>query len=416
MLRKMVQRRKGWKFAALDLIPPDPIQHLNMMARADSSPNKINLTVGAYRDGLGDPWVLPSVNQAIQRIYGAKCIYDYDQLSLKGDEEFVDLATDLVYQFSERGVRLKKEGRIAQIQSLSGTGAIFFLLKYYQNCMNPGAKIYLPVPSWPVHETILKTLESRFETVSYYDMDKRVFDEDMAISNLMSLEPRSLIVLQVCGHNPTGFDISYDRWPEVIDYYLENEIDVLIDNPYQGFISGSIEEDCRVISLFIESGLNVMVAQSFAKNFGLYSGRIGCMSMICDSPRQAHIIEENISHLVRGTISIHPKFGAEVIKCVLKDPVLKDQWEQDMNTMVQRIVSVRQSLVRKLRERGSSNDWDYFQQQKGMFALTNLKSDQVTRLRQEKSIYMLQTGRVSVSGITSTNIDYLADSLVDLFG
>lgn len=415
-MRKIMRRAFSWRFQGLKQIPPDPIQHLNMMARADTSPNKINLTVGAYRDDNGNPWVLPSVDKAVKRIYNSDCNYNNDHLSLKGDLEFVNLATDLVFQFSERGPKLKKQGRVAQIQSLSGTGAIFFLLKYYNECMNPGGKMYLPVPSWPIHENILKTLKCNFETIPYYDMQKRVFCEETAIQNLKSMEPQSLIVLQVCGHNPTGFDINPSRWPEIIENFREKEIDVLIDNPYQGFISGSIEEDCRVISMFIESGLNVMIAQSFAKNFGLYSGRIGCMSIICDNPEQTQIIEGNLSHLVRGTLSTHPKFGAEIIKCILKDTEIRAQWELDMKTMVDRIVLIRQGLVKKMKERGSIHDWDYFQKQRGMFALTHLSSDEVTRLRTEKSIYMLQTGRVSVSGINSKNIDYLADSLVDLFG
>lgn len=43
--------------------PEDPIYGLRYAFEADLSPQKVNLGVGAYRDGNGKPWILPVVQK-----------------------------------------------------------------------------------------------------------------------------------------------------------------------------------------------------------------------------------------------------------------------------------------------------------------------------------------------------------------
>ena len=40
---------------------------------------------------------------------------------------------------------------------------------------------------------------------------------------------------------------------------------------YQGFASGDLDKDASAIRLFVQDGHELFVAQSFAKNMGLYS-------------------------------------------------------------------------------------------------------------------------------------------------
>lgn len=42
------------------------------------------------------------------------------------------------------------------------------------------------------------------------------------------------------------------------------------DMAYQGFASGDINRDAAAMRLFVEDGHNILLAQSFAKNMGLY--------------------------------------------------------------------------------------------------------------------------------------------------
>lgn len=48
--------------------PPDSILGIAAAFRACTDPNKVNICVGAYRDENGQPWVLPSVRAAEQKM------------------------------------------------------------------------------------------------------------------------------------------------------------------------------------------------------------------------------------------------------------------------------------------------------------------------------------------------------------
>ena len=43
------------------------------------------------------------------------------------------------------------------------------------------------------------------------------------------------------------------------------------DSAYQGFASGNLEKDAWAIRYFVSEGFELFCAQSFSKNFGLYS-------------------------------------------------------------------------------------------------------------------------------------------------
>lgn len=45
---------------------------------------------------------------------------------------------------------------------------------------------------------------------------------------------------------------------------------VFFDMAYQGFASGDINKDAHAVRYFVEQGHNICLAQSFAKNMGLY--------------------------------------------------------------------------------------------------------------------------------------------------
>lgn len=46
---------------------------------------------------------------------------------------------------------------------------------------------------------------------------------------------------------------------------------MFFDSAYQGFASGSLDKDAWAIRYFVSEGFELFVAQSFSKNFGLYS-------------------------------------------------------------------------------------------------------------------------------------------------
>lgn len=49
-----------------------------------------------------------------------------------------------------------------------------------------------------------------------------------------------------------------------------------------------------------------------------------------------------------------------------------------------------------------------------MFAFTGLNKEMVEEIRKKHAIYMTADGRISISGLNSKNLDYVADAFHDI--
>ena len=114
--------------------------------------------------------------------------------------------------------------------------------------------------------------------------------------------------------------------------------------------------------------------------------------------------------MARSNYSNPPLFGARLINAVCEKPELKEQWKMELKMMAERILLMRESLVTKLKERQNPHNWQHIKEQKGMFAFTGLSEEMVKELRAKYAIYLTLDGRVSISGLNTHNIDYVADA------
>jgi aspartate aminotransferase len=92
------------------------------------------------------------------------------------------------------------------------------------------------------------------------------------LEDLSNAPPNSLIILHACAHNPTGVDPTREQWQQIADVMRERKLFPLFDSAYQGFASGDLDNDAFAVRLFVQLGFELFCCQSFAKNFGLYSG------------------------------------------------------------------------------------------------------------------------------------------------
>ena len=79
------------------------------------------------------------------------------------------------------------------------------------------------------------------------------------------------MILHAVAHNPTGVDPTQEQWEEIANVCKENKIFVVMDIAYQGFTSGNVVDDAWSVRHFEQKGFEFFAAQSFSKNFGLYS-------------------------------------------------------------------------------------------------------------------------------------------------
>lgn len=385
--------------------PPDAILGVTEAFNRDTNPKKMNLGVGAYRDDQGKPFVLPSVREAEIRLMAEQLNKEY--AGIAGLPDFTKLSAKLALGEDSEVI---KSGRITTMQSISGTGALRigseFIAKFH-----PNKVVYQPTPTWGNHVPVFRFAGVGVKNYRYYDKNTCGFDEAGALADIGAIPKGSVILLHACAHNPTGVDPTREQWKKISEICKKNELFVFFDMAYQGFASGDVDGDAFAVRYFIEQGHNICLAQSFAKNMGLYGERVGAFSVICESPEEAARVASQLKILIRPMYSNPPINGARIVTKILTDPVLHNQWLADVKGMANRIISMRVQLRDLLAKQGSTRDWKHITDQIGMFCFTGINPQQVEKLIKEHSVYLTKDGRISVAGISSKNVEYLASAL-----
>ena len=203
----------------------------------------------------------------------------------------------------------------------------------------------------------------------------------------------SIMLLHACAHNPTGVDPTQDQWKQIAAAVRERNHFPFFDCAYQGFASGDLSRDAWAIQYFVSEGFELCVAQSFAKNFGLYGERAGAFHFVSAPGAQAVESIANVASqlaiLQRSEISNPPAYGARTASLILNDAQLFAQWEEDLRTMSGRIIEMRKGLQQRLEAKGTPGKWDHITSQIGMFSFTGLSEKQVQVLREKWHVYMV---------------------------
>jgi len=384
---------------------PDAILGIAENFKACEDPNKVNVCVGAYRDENGKPWILPSVRDAEKRMIDSTT-ENKEYASIIGDQKFVSLAIKFAYGESV------DTDKLAAVQTLSGTGACriggSFLSKFSADNKK---KIYIPNPTWGNHIAIFRNCGLEVERYRYYNRKTNGLDMEGMVEDLKAAPEQSIVLLHACAHNPTGCDPTLDQWKALSDLCKEKQLRVFFDSAYQGFASGDAEADAAALRLFVEDGHTVMLAQSFAKNFGLYGERCGTLSVLTNSKDEKERVLSQLKLIIRPMYSSPPIHGSSIVRTVLSADDLRDQYYKECKYMADRIGSCRSSLVQKLKEAGSTHDWSHVGSQIGMFAYTGMTSEMCDRLTSEFSIFLTRDGRVSLAGLNDNNLEYVAKAI-----
>lgn len=404
-INSVKQRASSW-WSGVQMGPPDVILGVTEAYRRDTNPNKINLGVGAYRDDNGKPYLLPSVRKAEDQIKAKNLDKEYAPIS--GIADFCKRSIELALG---EGADVLANGLNATIQGISGTGSLRVGAAFL-NGFFPGNKVvYIPSPSWGNHTPIFKHSGLDVKTYKYYDPKTCGLDFSGALDDISKIPEKSIILLHACAHNPTGVDPSKEQWAELSQLIKKKNLFPFFDMAYQGFATGSIENDAYAVRLFTKEGHRVALAQSYAKNMGLYGERAGAFSVIASSKEEADRVMSQIKILIRALYSNPPINGARIVSEILGDATLRSQWLQEVKGMADRIISVRQTLRDNLKKEGSTRNWEHITNQIGMFCFTGMTAPQVEKITKDFSVYLTKDGRISMAGVTSKNVDYLANAI-----
>jgi aromatic-amino-acid transaminase len=220
-------------------------------------------------------------------------------------------------------------------------------------------------------------------------------------------------VLHACCHNPTGVDPTPEQWDQILAVVRTRGLVPFLDIAYQGFGAGT-QADAAVVRKFAATSGPLFVSNSFSKSFSLYGERVGALTVVAADKDEAVRVLSQLKRVVRANYSNPPTFGGQIVALVLTNPELHEIWEIELGGMRERIREMRDSLVKKLGARIPGQDFQFVRRQRGMFSYSGLNRTQVLRLRDEFSIYAIDTGRICVAALNSKNIDYVADAIASV--
>ena len=385
-------------FDRLEAQKSDSLLHLIALCDADPRPDKIDVGVGVYRDAAGGTPILRAVKAAERILWETQETKAY--LGSRGDKRFTELVRPIVF-----GDALARDERIVGVQTPGGCGALRLGADLIAMA-NPDARILVGQPTWPNHGPLIETAGIALVRIPYYDRDSTriLFDEMMGA--LGQAEAGDLVLLHGCCHNPTGADLSAGQWREVADLVARRGLVPFVDLAYQGLGHG-LEPDAAGVRLVVEAAETALVAQSCDKNFGVYRERTGNLFVKGSSARNAGVILGNLVQLARTMWSMPPDHGAAIARIVLDDPDLRADWHAELKEMCARIRSLRARLA------AYDPRLAYVDEQNGMFSMLPLTEEAVLELREERGIYMANSGRFNVVGLSDENLDRFARAVVE---
>ncbi|KAH3673504.1 hypothetical protein WICMUC_003610 [Wickerhamomyces mucosus] len=397
----------------IPLAKPDPILSIIEEFNRDGNPQKINLSVGAYRDESGKPFILPSIKQASKILFDQES--DKEYTSINGSLDYNRLVKQFLFGGFKSGKFFIEQDRIVLAQSLSGTGALKLSGEFLKNWnFKNSNEIFIPSSTWANHYNIFKNCGLKISQYSY--IKNNSLDLTNLLKDLNQIPLKSSILFHACCHNPTGLNPTRDEWLEILKIVSERELIPIVDLAYQGFESGNLQQDLYLVEMICNKIANdeistALICQSFAKNMGLYGERIGSISIITQNSNQTFNIESQLKKTIRSIYSSPSIHGSKLVEIVLSNDEIYQNWQNDVAKMSSRIKKMRFELFNLLNSMDNNLNWNHLIQQNGMFCFTGLSEQQILKLKNEYSIYSTLDGRFSISGINMQNIKYLAESI-----
>ena len=386
--------------------PTDAIFLTKQLYGADKDPRKINLGIGAYRTNEGKPYPLHVVHEAEALILADKSL-NHEYLPMTGLATYIKLAAKLIFgdDFDL--------SQLASAQTISGTGALRVAADFLA-MSQPNATAYFSNPTWGNHFKVFGKARVPTQKYAYWDAKNRTLNLTALLNDMKVAPEGSIFVLHACAHNPTGVDPTQAQWHQIAAVMKQKQHIAFFDSAYQGFATGDLAKDAYAIRYFASQKIDLIVTQSFAKNLGLYNERAGCIHVLCSSASKAKDVTSQLAGIIRPMYSNPPAHGARIVAKVLGDPVLYKKWKQELQVMSGRILEMRTLLKQELINLGTPGNWDHITSQIGMFSFTGLSVAQCKVMKSKHHVYLLNSGRISMSGVNTSNAKYLAQAINDV--
>ena len=390
-------------FDSLPVLPPDSILGLAAACRADPNPDKVDLTLGVYMDETGLCPVFEAVQQAQQALVSEESTKVY--MPPQGDLDYLNGIRSLVC--GETGLTTLGD-RTSAVQTPGGCGAVRLGAEVLYAAA-PEATVWVSDPTWPVHIPLMGSVGLQFKSYRYYSSDMKGLDFEAMLADLESAKPGDVVLLHGCCHNPSGVDPTLEQWRVLADLMSERQLLPMIDFAYQGMGAG-LDQDAAGIRAVLERVPEMIIAVSSSKNIGLYRERAGAVVFVGGDARAAEAMASQAVSAARRVYSMPPAHGALLAGRVLSSSQLRSSWEVELGQICERINGLRGQFQEALTA-ATGRDFGFIGTEHGMFSFLGLSVEQAQRLREEQSVYMLDSSRINIAGLNANNLGRVVEAV-----
>ena len=138
---------------------------------------------------------------------------------------------------------------------------------------------------------------------------------------------------------------------------------------------------------------------------------MGAVLIASPNRRLAEICRSQLISIARGIYSMSPSHGAAIVDIILHDSALQSSWRNELNQMRDRIKHLREAFYRQTKAAGMGERFAFITQENGLFSVLGLTPAQIDQLKNEYSIYMVNSSRINVAGLNQNNINYVVQAL-----
>lgn len=380
----------------------DSIISLSAAFREDPREQKVDLGIGVYKNSDGVTPIMHAVQQAQEIVVAEQKTKSY--VGLAGCEIFNQSMVDLLLTGTSA------YDRVATIQTPGASGGLRMfadLIHFAQ----PDTTVWLTNPSYVNHAPIMQAAGLKVRYYAYFNPQTKTVDTEAMLADLAQAGKQDVVLFHGCCHNPTGADMDFAAWQAVTALAVKNGFTPFVDAAYLGF-GDSYEQDAQGLRYMANQVDEMLLTVSCSKNFGLYRERTGAAMVIGKNAHDVANAKGKLLNLARASYTMPPDHGAALVRTVLHDDKLTAIWKQELSEMQQRLLSLRQTLCKELRNKYNTSQFDFIEQHKGMFTVLGLTPAQMTRLREEFAIYGVTDGRINIAGLTEKDIPYVAESII----
>jgi len=387
-------------FEQLETLPPDPILGLSVAFREDSSPDKVDLSVGVYRDRSGRTPVMKAVEAAERALVEEQSTKVY--LPPAGAPGFREGIFALVMGDAAATLR----DRTAVIQAPGGCGALRLGAELIQRAA-PGTTVLLSDPTWPNHGPLLAGAGLPLGRYAYYDPATHALRPQPMLHALEAAPRGSVVMLQASCHNPTGVDPTREQWHSILEVVARRGLVPFFDMAYQG-LGEDLDADAWSVREAAARLPEMLIAVSCSKNLGLYRERTGALLVLGADAGRAKAIETQANKAARSMYSMPPGHGGLIAERIFADAALAAQWKAELAGMAGRLRSLRRSLAAEIESARPGIDAQWLTRHRGMFSLLGIPRDAVDALREGHHVYMGFDSRVNIAGLSEDRVAHLA--------